>query len=83
MIDLSVGSVPLRNAPFGHGMGPVWLDNLYCLGNESSLFNCSHRGLGIISTYCDHSDDVGVQCVGKYEKFMFDYALILVVYYSK
>ena len=60
-----VGSVPLRNAPFGHGVGPIWLDNLYCLGNESSLINCSHRGLSVLSTYCDHSDDVGVQCIGK------------------
>ena len=64
-----VGSVPLRNAPFGHGVGPIWLDNLYCLGNESSLINCSHRGLGVISTYCDHHDDVGVQCIGKCENF--------------
>ena len=63
--NLHVGSIPLRNAPFGRGVGPIWLDNLYCLGNESSLLNCSHRGLSVIATYCDHSDDVGVQCVGE------------------
>ena len=64
ILDLFVGSVPIRYARFGRGVGPIWLDNVHCLGNESLIFNCSHRGLGITSTYCDHSDDVGVQCVG-------------------
>ena len=50
-------------------MGPILLDNVQCQGHESSVINCSHSGLGVVNTYCDHSDDVGVQCVGKYKLF--------------
>ena len=59
-----LGSIPLRYAPFGRGTGPVWLDNVQCHSNESLLVNCGHRGLGVISSYCGHSYDAGVQCVG-------------------
>ena len=31
----------------GHGKGPVHLDHLQCTGEEMSLFNCSHDGVGI------------------------------------
>ena len=52
------------NARFGSGSGPIWLDYLYCDGNEHSLLNCSHRGIGGTSRFCTHLDDVGVQCPG-------------------
>ncbi|XP_023931215.1 scavenger receptor cysteine-rich type 1 protein M160-like [Lingula anatina] len=40
--------------------GRIWLDDLRCRGNESSIFDCSHRGLGVHN--CDHSDDAWVEC---------------------
>ena len=51
-------------AYFGQGSGPIWLSNLACTGDETSLHYCSHNGIGIINRYCDHYDDVGVVCQG-------------------
>ena len=52
------------NARFGEGTGPIWLDDLQCRGNEASLTDCSHRGLGNHS--CAHRQDAGVICEGKF-----------------
>ena len=47
-------------ASFGQGNGPVFLSNLGCTGNESSLLNCSNQGIGVV--YCLDFNDVGVIC---------------------
>ena len=49
------------NAAFGQGSGPIWLDNLGCLGGENNLKDCDHKGWGV-SDYCDHSQDISVYC---------------------
>ena len=41
----------------------VWLKNLRCTGNESSLFECSHEGLG--SHNCEGERKAGVLCRSK------------------
>ena len=41
----------------------VWLKNLRCTGNESSLFECSHEGLG--SHNCEGERRAGVLCRSK------------------
>ena len=46
----------------GRSDQPVWLENVYCSGNEESLVDCYYyRGWG--SHYCNHTHDVGVSCL--------------------
>ena len=47
------------------GEGPFHLDDLHCTGDEESVFECRHNGVGIHD--CTRYDDAGVQCYyGKY-----------------
>ena len=48
---------------FGAGNGTIWLDNVGCTGNESSILECNHGGLG--QHNCAHSEDIGVVCSSK------------------
>jgi len=44
------------------GSGLILLDDVNCFGNESSLLNCGHNGIGISN--CNHIKDAGVNCTG-------------------
>ena len=52
------------SAYFGQGSGPIWLANIVCTGNESTLASCSHLGINVTGS-CSHSEDVGVRCFGE------------------
>lgn len=49
----------VKNA-FGPGTGPIWLDQLSCYGNETTLDMCNHWSWG--EHNCNHTEDVSLKC---------------------
>ena len=45
---------------FGPGEGPIWLDDVSCVGTERNLQDCNHGGVGISN--CRHGEDASVAC---------------------
>ena len=60
------GAIPFRYSHFGYGMGPIILDSVNCVGNESRITQCPHLGVGVTASYCYHYYDVGVECPGEH-----------------
>ena len=52
-----------HSARFGQGSGKIWLDDVQCQGNESSIVSCRHRPLG--EHNCGHNEDASVICSSK------------------
>ncbi|XP_047656948.1 scavenger receptor cysteine-rich type 1 protein M130-like isoform X3 [Tachysurus fulvidraco] len=48
------------SAHFGQGSGEIWLNDVQCSGNESTITQCSHRGFR--KHICSHREDAGVTC---------------------
>jgi len=45
---------------YGRGLGLIWLNNVECKGNETSVIDCRH---GLWADHnCRHEEDVGVEC---------------------
>ncbi|XP_035942367.1 macrophage scavenger receptor types I and II isoform X1 [Halichoerus grypus] len=49
-----------KGAYFGQGTGPIWLNEVFCFGRESSIEDCKIRQWGVRG--CSHSEDAGVTC---------------------
>ena len=64
-MSLLLGYQPLTGAYFGQGSGPILLDNVNCYGSEKTLLSC-RTGNPIGEHNCQHSQDAGVRCQGKY-----------------
>jgi hypothetical protein len=52
-----LGAVPKI---FTQGSGPILLDDLHCLGQETNILQCDAKGWG--NNNCGHDEDVGVVC---------------------
>ena len=62
-------SVAFPNAAFGPGTDPIWLDDVRCVGNESSIFDCPSSTLG--EHNCGHHEDASVGCSCMYTAVKF------------
>ena len=53
-----LGVIAYRNAYFGRGDGLIAFDDVQCIGNETSIFDCSYTS----DHNCVHFEDAGVVC---------------------
>ena len=60
-LGFGLSGTAIGSAGFGRGTGSILLDNVSCIGNESTLASCAHLGLGVTRS-CDHYEDAGVRC---------------------
>jgi hypothetical protein len=51
----------MLSSTFGQGIGPTFLDDVNCNGEERRLYDCMHNGIGRHD--CDHGQDAGVACL--------------------
>ena len=61
---ISVGAIAVEKAYFGQGEVHIFLDEVACTGNETSLLHCSGTDAGLHNCY--HVEDAGVVCPGLY-----------------
>ena len=59
-LGYSRAPLALQTSLFGEGNGHIWLDNVHCVGNESSIANCQHNGWN--DNNCYHYEDASVIC---------------------
>ena len=61
------GARRIRTGYYGEGSGGiVTLGNSNCDGGESNFLDCDLSS----SHNCSHAEDVGVECIGEYYKFI-------------
>ena len=65
----AVRSSPFSFGPrFGRGAGPILLDDVTCLGTETSILQCSTKPWGVSD--CRHNEDVGVICLNSRSSYI-------------
>ncbi|XP_055956391.1 deleted in malignant brain tumors 1 protein [Patella vulgata] len=63
-LGFATGTAVLRAQIFGHGTGPIWLDDVGCIGTEMDIKDCTNSGFS--PRDCHHNQDAGVVCNGTY-----------------
>lgn len=60
--ELGFGSAKeaLTGARMGQGMGPIYMNEVKCVGQEKSIWNCPFKN--ITSEDCQHMEDAAVRC---------------------
>ncbi|XP_035529436.1 lysyl oxidase homolog 3B isoform X2 [Morone saxatilis] len=60
--ELGFGSAKeaLTGARMGQGMGPIYMNEVKCLGQEKSIWNCPFKN--ITSEDCQHMEDAALRC---------------------
>ena len=63
----TAGAVAFRDTSiFGSMTGPVFLDQITCMGQENKLIECPVSGIRVFGqTECGLNEIAGVQCVGE------------------
>ena len=51
-------------------IGPIYLDRVRCVGNEESITECNFVGFGNLN--CLHTQDAGVHCNSKFNRFFYE-----------
>ena len=51
-----------KEAVFGPGEGPIWINNILCNGNETRIDQCPSPAWGP-NYQCKHSEDAGLECL--------------------
>ncbi|KAL9700500.1 hypothetical protein quinque_003941 [Culex quinquefasciatus] len=59
-LGLGNGTAQVRKNKYKVGTGQIWLDQVVCGGNETSIDDCMHWRWG--EHNCSHQEDVGVSC---------------------
>ena len=60
-LGYSSAKAQIRTGPdVPDGTGQIWLDQVNCVGNEISLFDCNTNDIG--DHDCTHDKDAGVTC---------------------
>ena len=60
---MSTDAEAYGKARYGEGEGEIYIENVQCVGSESSLTDCPASEVGVHD--CSHSEDVGVSCKGQ------------------
>ena len=50
-----------QGAAFGQGTGQIWMDDVQCVGNETSISQCTHKRWGVHN--CGHHEDASAVCI--------------------
>ncbi len=60
-LGYSVASDVPNSGRFGPGVGPIWMDEVACTGDEQRLADCAFAGWGS-HINCGHTDDAATVC---------------------